>query len=407
VVDVKTSDRSRSLAIRHPDGSGPRGVLGMLMLMGGGLRDYVQNGQLDNLFRYHLPGYLRTFERISFFSYLDERIEDYTDDPELRARVTVWPRRAHVSHKVYAAMLPWVYRAQVRECTVFRVLQATGALPAALARAVFGVPYVTTFGYRYAEFAKIQGGRFKAPAVALLERLAVRCAAAVIVTTDAMRDHVMHLGRSSDVVLIPNGIDTSLFSPARPSAAPGRRGTERRALFVGRLEPQKNLPMLLEALAIVRRRHDVRLTLVGEGALRDALVEKARALQVPAIFAGVVPNETLPTYFQDADVFVLPSLAEGHPKALLEAMSCGLACVVSGCQGNRSVVTPGVTALVHEVSDVEGLASALTRVLEDDGLRAALGSSARADVIHRFDIEATLQATGALLREVAASRLVA
>jgi glycosyltransferase involved in cell wall biosynthesis len=373
----------------------------MLMLMGGGLRDYERNGQLDNLFRYHLPGYLRTFERISFFSYLDERIEDYTDDPELRTRVTVWPRRAKLPHKVYAAMLPWIYRRQVRECTVFRVLQATGALPAALARVAFGVPYVTTFGYRYAEFARIEGSALKAPVVALLERVAARRADAIIVTTEAMRDYVMRLGGSTRIVTIPNGIDTDLFSPPRSSGASRQGLDERRVLFVGRFEAQKNLRVLLEALAILRRKHAVQLTLVGEGSLREELAQQARALCVPVTFPGVVPNETLPAYYQAADVFVLPSLAEGHPKALLEAMSCGLACVVSDCQGNRSLVTPDVTGLTHEASDARGLAALLTRVLEDDHLRRALGWRAREHVVGRFDIHATLRATGALLREVA------
>lgn len=403
MIESTVQDRGKPIGVARPDTIGPRGVLGMLMLMGGGLRDYVRNGQLDNLFRYHLPGYLRTFERISFFSYLDERIEDYTDDPELRARVTVWPKRAKLPRKAYAALLPWIYREQVRECTVFRVLQATGALPAAMARAAFGVPYVTTFGYRYAEFSRIEGSALKAPAVALLERLAARCADAIIVTTEAMRDHVTGLGGSPRIVTIPNGIDTHLFSPLQPSMSSRQRANGRRVLFVGRLEPQKNLRVLLEALAIVRRRHNVQLTLVGEGSLREELVQQADALQVPATFAGVVPNETLPTYYQHADVFVLPSLAEGHPKALLEAMSSGLACVVSDCQGNRSLVTSGVTGLTHEVSDVQGLATLVTRVLEDDTLCKALGSRAREEVVQRFDIETTLQATGALLREVAAS----
>ena len=381
---------------------GPKGVLGMLMLMGGGLRDYERNGQLDNLLRYHLPGYLQAFERISLFSYFDERLEDYTADPELRARVSVWPRRGRLPHRAYAAMLPWIYRQQVRECTVFRVLQATGALPAVLARAAYGVPYVTTFGYRYAEFTKIAGSGLKAPAVALLERMAARSAGAIIVTTDAMLEYVTRLESRARIVTIPNGIDTDLFSPP-PSGGPGRDRGERRLLFVGRLEPQKNLPVLLEALAMLRRGHSAQLTVVGEGSLREELARQARALGVPVTFAGIVSNETLPGYYRDADVFVLPSLAEGHPKALLEAMSCGVACVVSDCQGNRSLVASGVTGLTHEPSDVRGLAALLARVLGDDELRKGLGSSAREYVVGRYDIHETLRSAGALLREVAAA----
>jgi glycosyltransferase involved in cell wall biosynthesis len=103
-------------------------------------------------------------------------------------------------------------------------------------------------------------------------------------------------------------------------------------------------------------------------------------------------------------VFVLPSLAEGHPKALLEAMSCGAACVVSTCEGNRSVIEAGKTALVHEPSDVRALADAIERILTDPSLRADISRRAREHATARFDIMHALDATNSLLYDVAARR---
>ena len=380
----------------------PGSTLGVLMQMGGTLRDYASNGQIDNLFRYHLAGYLKVFERILFFSYRDERIEDFTDDPVFRARIAVVPNRSRLPDKLYALVLPFVHPAAVRSCSVFRVLQAMGTPPTIMARKAYGVPYVTTFGYQYSEFARIERSRLKGRVVSLLERAAVRWADAVIVTTEAMRRYVAGFGGSPRVLMIPNGIDTTLFNPVGPRA-PGS-GSDPNVLFVGRLERQKNLGALVEALGIVRRRHPVRLTLVGDGSLRDDVARRAAAAGVSVDFVGVVPNTQLPMYYRTADVFALPSLAEGHPKALLEAMSSGLACVVSTCEGNRSVIEPGETALVHEPLDVGALAQAIERVLTEPSLRKSLGRRARDLAAARFDITRALDATNVLLHDVAARR---
>jgi glycosyltransferase involved in cell wall biosynthesis len=383
----------------------PEGVLGVLTQMGGGLRDFERSGQLDTLFRYHLVGYLQAFERISFFSYLDERIEDFTDDPDLRSRVRIYPKPARIPDKLYAAVMPWIYRRQVRECSVFRVLQATGAPPAILACAAYGIPYVTTFGYRYSEFARIERSPLKGAAVSALEWAAARWASAIIVTTEAMRAHVKAIAGSTPIVMIPNGVDTELFSPAEASRMiqpPPRLAPT--VVFVGRLEAQKNLEVLVRAMATVRRRHPARLVVVGDGSLRETMLRDAAAVGVPVTSVGVVPNHQVPSYLRTADVFVLPSLAEGHPKALLEAMSCGVACVVSSCEGNLSLAENGVTALTHEPSDAEGLARAIERVLGDPALGATLGARARERVVARLGIDGTVRQTSALLRQVADRR---
>ena len=242
-------------------------TLGVIMQMGGSLRDYQRSGQLDNLLHYHLAAYLRVFDRIFFFSYENERIEDYTDDPFFRSRVTVLPKRVRIPDRFYALLLPLVYRRETRQCAVFRVLQATGALPTIVARALFGVPYVTTFGYRYAEFARIERSRLKAISVSMFERMAVRWADAVIVTTDAIRRHIASVDGASRTVMIPNGVDTRLFVAAERGGGGHDPDRTPNVLFVGRLERQKNLDVLVEAMGIVRRRQPIRLTVVGDGSL--------------------------------------------------------------------------------------------------------------------------------------------
>ncbi len=100
---------------------------------------------------------------------------------------------------------------------------------------------------------------------------------------------------------------------------------------------------------------------------------------------------------------MLPSLTEGHPKALLEAMSAGVPCVASNVGGNRAIIDPGATGLLFDLGDPAGLGDALARVLGDpDGARA-LGARARARIVERYDLGRLVAEEIDLLKRLARS----
>jgi glycosyltransferase involved in cell wall biosynthesis len=172
-------------------------------------------------------------------------------------------------------------------------------------------------------------------------------------------------------------------------------------VFVGRLEVQKNLPMLIEALSQIQPRPH--LLIIGDGSLRGTLQASAEQHGVEIEFAGVVPNERLAEKLISADVFALPSLIEGHPKALLEAMSCGLACVGLDVPGVRDVIRHGETGLLCAPT-AAALAEGLARVLDDTALANRLGAAARAWSIEHFDLNRQLQREVELLQRLAAKK---
>jgi glycosyltransferase involved in cell wall biosynthesis len=104
---------------------------------------------------------------------------------------------------------------------------------------------------------------------------------------------------------------------------------------------------------------------------------------------------------READVFVLPSFTEGHPKALIEAMAIGLPCVVSDCAGNRALVRDGHTGLLFDARDPRALAACLERVLTDEPLAAALGRHARDLIASEYDLERLVATEIELLKRVA------
>jgi glycosyltransferase involved in cell wall biosynthesis len=181
--------------------------------------------------------------------------------------------------------------------------------------------------------------------------------------------------------VIPWGIELSRFHPMPTS----NRGKVRRRLG---WEDKKILIMtrnlwdvyghrfLIDALpAILQAEPDTRLILCGAGYLERELQERVRALDLNGYvhFAGFVPNEELPLYLNDSNVYVSPSLSDGTSASLLEAMACGLPVVVTDVPAILEWVTPDYNGLVVQRQDAVALAESLIRILRDETIREEMG----------------------------------
>ena len=370
--------------------------LGLLPALGSGIGDLRHSGQDSRLVDGYLRAYVAAFERVRYFSYLVEALADYTDDPLVLGSVELFAPARPRARLARALALPAAHGAAFRRCAVLRVFQVTGVIPALLARARWAVPYVITYGFWYSGLSRSASSRL---AKRFLERVAFRLAAAVIVPTDELRSHVAALLPADRIHTIPNGVDTGRFGPGPPRAT-----ATRRLLYVGRLSAEKNLATLVTAAAKLSARWSLHLTFIGSGPLAANLRRQAAAAGVAVEFPGVVDHYALPAWYREADVFVLPSFTEGHPKVLIEAMASGLACVTSDCSGNRSLLTDQVTGLLFDPGDADALAQQLERVLADPDLGRRLGATARECVVERYDLRVLVEREIALLRRVGGAR---
>ena len=152
---------------------------------------------------------------------------------------------------------------------------------------------------------------------------------------------------------------------ARYGLTPGRY-----LLYLGVLEPRKNVPHLLDAYArIAARFPDVPLVIAGKkGWFYEAIFEKVKALKLEAQvrFPGYVPDADLPRLYGGARAFVYPSRYEGFGLPVLEAMQCGVPTITSNVSSMPEVA--GEAALLVSPDDCGGLADAMTRLLTDDAL---------------------------------------
>jgi len=274
-------------------------------------------------------------------------------------------------------------------------MQMYGALPAIMAKLLYRKPCVGTYGYRYLEHARTQGMGLRAYLFEWRAYLGLKLADAVIVTTKELSLYVTKFVPQSKVVLIPNGVDTALFRPR--GSQPDR--LEKVVVYVGRLAPQKNLFMLIDAVGLIKQPR-VKLILVGEGELRNELGKHAIKRGITFEFMGTIPHEELPGVLDNADLFALPSVIEGHPKVLLEAMSCGLPCVGTNVQGTRDLIRDGETGLLCQLT-AHDLADKIAQVLSNRELADRLGRKARAFMKENFDLDVLLA------REIEAMALLA
>ncbi len=223
----------------------------------------------------------------------------------------------------------------------------------------------------------------------LVEKFCFRLADAAVVATRDDLEYVLerHGVIAEKAYLIPNYIDVARFAPV------SERDKDDAAdvlLYVGRLEPQKNLHALVEAMAGTRWK----LHVYGEGSLRESLETLAADGSVEVRFFGRVSNEELARRMGGYRYFVLPSLYEGLPKALLEAMACGLVCLCTPVAGIRNLVEDGVTAVVTSGTDVLSLRDGLDRLASADWRR--ISSAARRFIEKHFSLESVAGREAAL-----------
>jgi glycosyltransferase involved in cell wall biosynthesis len=244
------------------------------------------------------------------------------------------------------------------------------------------------------------------PAVRARSRMAFaayRCADLFVGVNPRQRELCAEAGiPPTRFVLIPNGVDVERFRPATPPEraqlrrALGLPEALRLTLFVGFFSREKQPHVLFEAW---RGRGAEGGGLVFVGATRSPYHEidphLAETIRAAARREGVADRlwfvertDAIEDYYRAADVFALPSLREGMPNALLEAMACGLPCVVSRLPGvTDAVIDDEHSGLLIDPADVKALAAALERVLAEPALAARLGAAARARVRASHSLE--------------------
>jgi len=241
----------------------------------------------------------------------------------------------------------------------------------------------------------------------------LRAADRVIAVSGHIADQAVELGvERSRLRVIRSGVDIDRFRPRDRASARRRLGvaeSTRLMLFVGNLEPRKQVDVLIRAVVEVRRRIPAaELVIVGSGESAgvldqtEALLRLTRNLDLLAAvhFVGRVDEQRLLDYYAAADVFALPSSSEAQGIVALEAMACGLPVVATAVGGLLETVDDGRTGHLVPSGDVAALAEGVLALLENEPYRQEIAANARMAVEQDFSWPHAVAATIEVYRDV-------
>ena len=207
-------------------------------------------------------------------------------------------------------------------------------------------------------------------------RFILRSSEAVTAVSPSVAEHAASIGANAPIHFVPNSVDVERFHPA--ARLDGEPETDQSVLFLGRFSRNKGPQYLVEAIPrVMSAIPEATFAFVGDGPLRAPMARRMRELgldgnvQIHGKVPDVVP------LLQRAGVVVRPSLTEGMPLAVMEAMACGRPILATRVGGTGDLILDGETGMLLEPRNVEALANGLIRVLTDRQHAAAMGRRAR------------------------------
>ncbi|MEA5579234.1 glycosyltransferase family 4 protein [Anabaena sp. UHCC 0451] len=226
----------------------------------------------------------------------------------------------------------------------------------------------------------------------------------VIVFSQIQRELLAKMGvREEKIAVIPNGVDVVKYSPG-VSHIKKEFNAERLFVYQGRLAPEKNVESLLRAWKQSEMNVNSKLLIVGDGPLRASL-EPFYGSESGIIWLGFVASEERRIeILRGADVFILPSLVEGLSLSLLEAMSCGLACLATDVGADGEVLEQGAGVVISTRSVRSQLRTLLPLFQDHPELTTVLGQKARKRVLERYTINDNITRLEELYTKVVAQR---
>ncbi len=343
--------------------------LGVFLAIGESWEDFRFKGQDRLLINNNYTYYSKYFNKVFVFSYGQNNL-NLLKNVDLLAN----PLRLH--RYLFTFFIPLLYSSQIKQCSVLRGMQLTSALPGLIAKFLYKKKFVVNYGYDYVKTAYIESKPIQAVCYKIIERFLLRFVDIVIVTTEKLNHKVKTLTKKP-VEIIPNSVNTQLFKPLV------HQKKDIDLLFVGRLEKQKNLEFLLKTISKLKNKASS-IVFVGDGSLKPKLLEMAKKLKINLRITGFVPHNITINYYQRSKIFVLPSLIEGHPKVLLEAMSCSLAVVGSAREGIKELITHNHDGILVD-NNTREYVKVMNNLIENAILRNKIGKIARQTILRKFD----------------------
>lgn len=249
----------------------------------------------------------------------------------------------------------------------------------------YHVPYIIRFGggdipgfqERFTKVYRVIGPFLK---------IIWRNADVLVANSRGLKELALDFYDKKDIQIIPNGVDTEVFYPGKR-----QKHDTIQVLFVSRLIERKGLQYILPEWRQIERKtgKQIHLTIVGDGPYRETLekITLENHLTDVVSFEGQKDKSEILHYYQEADLFILPSKKEGMPNVVLEAMAVGLPIIMTPCQGSEELVHEN-----GEIVEISQFVDAIIRFCQNDELRDRQGLESRRRAEQEFSWKSTAEA---------------
>ncbi len=292
--------------------------------------------------------------------------------------ITIHDNYFRVPNNVYSRLLPFLHMNILRKADVYKTNQFKGGEFAQLASRIWRKPLIARAGYNWLELMENSSDADTSTLdmIRKKEQDLIKNSASVVVTTHRIGKYMQAQNPEQTIRVHPNYVLTDTFYPMESTK-------QYDIVFVGRIHQEKNLKMLFDAMRLLDGK---RLLMIGQGDLADSLKHDYADLSDRVTWYGSAPHDELPSLIQQARIFVLPSHHEGHPKALIEAMSCGMAVVGTDVPGIQEVIQHEKTGFLCEKTP-DDIAQTIQYILDDDALQQSLGRQAREYALENYSLD--------------------
>ncbi|MFH0853289.1 MAG: glycosyltransferase family 4 protein [bacterium] len=315
------------------------------------------------------------FNKIYWFTYGsdDKKYEKY-----LTNGIIIIPKPSLFNFKygslLYSILLPLIRKKYIKECTILKTNQMSGSWSAVISKILYQKKILVRTGYTITKFNKertILHFFYR-----LVEKLAYRFADHSIITSKHDKQYILSNYKvRSGISVIYNFVDTNIFRPLNAIK-------NKDIVIVGRLTEQKNLFNLIKAMDGLEYSVDI----YGSGVLETELSDFARSTEAKVNFMRNVPNTKLPNILNQYKLYVLPSLYEGMPKILIEAMACGMACLGTNVNGINELIEHRKNGFLVK-TDSLSIKNGIIELMKDKQLRIEIGQRAWISVKDHFSLE--------------------
>ncbi len=280
---------------------------------------------------------------------------------------------------VYSILMPFIHWKVLKNSSILKTNQIPGCWAAVIAKMIFKKRLVLRCGYVWSYFAlQNKENVIRVYIKKIIEKFSCTFSDAVVCSS-VWDQSYLERNYKVKAMVIPNYVDTEIFKPLN---IPKKKDS---ICFVGRLERQKNLITLLEALKGL----PYELTIIGSGSMRKELERKAEADNMNVRFINSVSHSKLPEILNQHEIFILPSLYEGTPKALLEAMSCGLPVIGTDVKGIKDIIEHKKNGYLCNTS-ASSIRKGVLELLRNKAVQEKISINARRTILKNFSIEVGL-----------------